>query len=81
MLSKVATTTTRERDRGARPDSHAPDLLVGLTEGCSAALLVSSFFALAGIVEALALIRVDMSQVEEAAAALPWPDDPAPAAR
>jgi hypothetical protein len=37
----------------------------------STALLVRSLFALTGIVVALALIRVDKSQVEEAAAAPP----------
>jgi len=46
-----------------------PDLLVALTEGYSAGLLVDSRFAITGVIVAVALIRVDMSQLEEASLA------------
>jgi hypothetical protein len=48
-----------------------PDILDALTRGYSAALLGGALFAIAGIVVAIALIRLDTSQLEVASAAPP----------
>jgi hypothetical protein len=71
VLSTVATSKTDSVLEGLRRVPTPPDILDALIPGYSAALLVGELFAIAGIVVAIAPIRLDTSQLEVASAAPP----------